>query len=76
MEQALVLITIHASKDKEVLMEIKELDGVTEAHLMSGKYDAYTILEAETMQQLQDVVINNIRNIDGVRSTITCFTAG
>ena len=76
MEQALVLITIHASKDKEVLMEINEIDGVIEAHLISGKFDAYTMLESETMQQLQDVVINNIRNIDGVRSTITCFTAG
>jgi len=62
-------------KDKEVLLELKELDGVTEAHLMFGPYDAYAIVEAESSQHLQDVVINNIRNIDEIKSTTTCFIA-
>ena len=76
MEKALVLITTHSSKDTKVLMEINELDVVTETHLIYGEYDVYTMIEAETLQQLQDVVINKIRSIDGVRSTITCVTAG
>jgi DNA-binding Lrp family transcriptional regulator len=76
MESALVLITINSSKDKEVLLKLKELDEVTEAHLFYGPYDAYAIVEAESSQQLQDVVINNIRNIDEIKSTTTCFIAG
>ncbi len=76
MESALVLIRIKSSKDREVLLKLRELDGVTEAHLIFGPYDAYAIVEAESTQQLQDVVINNIRNIDEIKSTITCFIAG
>ena len=76
MEQALVLITIHSSRDKEVLMELKELDGTTEAHLIFGPYDAYAMVEAESSHQLQDVVLYYLRNIDGIKSTTTCFIAG
>ena len=76
MESALVLLRIELSKDKEVLLKLRELDGVTEAHLMFGPYDAYAIVEAESSQQLQDVVFNNLRNIDEIKSTTTCFIAG
>ncbi len=75
MESALVLIKIESSKDKEVLLKLRELDGVTEAHLMFGPYDAYAIVEAESTQQMQDVVINNIRNIDEIKYTTTCLIA-
>jgi DNA-binding Lrp family transcriptional regulator len=75
MESALVLITIESSKDKQVLMELKKLDGVVRAHSLFGPYDASALVEAESLKQIEDVVWGHIRNIDGVKSTVTCFIA-
>lgn len=75
METALVLISLNASMEREALEELKMVKGVSEAHFLYGPYDAYALIEADSSYQLQEIVIDNIRNIKGILATVTCFVA-
>jgi DNA-binding Lrp family transcriptional regulator len=75
MEQALVLITIAPTTERQILDALKELPGVVEAHFLYGPYDIYLKIEAKKSQELQELVLGKIRLIPGIRSTMTCFIA-
>ncbi|MBD3207013.1 Lrp/AsnC family transcriptional regulator [Candidatus Bathyarchaeota archaeon] len=75
MEKALVLTILDATFENEALEELRKLDEVREAHFLYGPYDTYVMIEADSSQQLQDIVFNKIRRINGITSTITCFIA-
>ena len=75
MDKALVLLTLETSSERVVLDEIKKLDGVVEAHFLYGPYDAYVLIEAKDSGRLHELVIDQIRTIEGINSTMTCFIA-
>jgi DNA-binding Lrp family transcriptional regulator len=55
------------------------MNGVKEiitVHSLYGIYDILVEVEAETMERVKEVVFNNIRRIDNVKSTITLITYG
>jgi DNA-binding Lrp family transcriptional regulator len=75
LEKAIVLISLNASTEYEALSDLKKIKGVVEAHFVYGPYDAYAMIEAESSQQIQNIVIDNIRSVKGIKSTTTCFIA-
>lgn len=75
MEKAIVLITLQASMEYEALDALKKVEGVREAHFLYGPYDAYAMIDADSAHHIQDIVIKNIREIKGIKSTVTCFFA-
>ena len=75
MELAIILITLEPSSDNAVLQRLKKIDGVKEAHFVYGPYDAYAKIEATTHDQIQSIVFDKIRMLNGIRSTMTCFIA-
>ena len=75
MEKAIVLLTIQPSAEKEVLNTLKKLKAVKEAHFIYGPYDAFLSIEADTSQKIQRIVLDKIRLIQGIKSTMTCFIA-
>lgn len=75
MEEALVLITVEPASEQQVLKALKEIKGIVEAHFLYGPYDIYIKIEAADSQQLNHLVIERIRNIPGIKSTMTCFIA-
>jgi len=75
MDKALVLLTLEPDFGSEVLEEVQKIHGVIEAHFLYGPYDAYAMIEAPDSAELQTIVINTIRQIEGIRSTMTCFVA-
>ena len=54
-----------------VLEEVKKMKNVTEVYMVYGVYDLIIKVEADTMNELKDVVFSSIRKLDKVRSTIT-----
>ena len=40
-----------------------------------GPYDAYVIIEGENTTVLHDIIIENIRQVEGINTTMTCFVA-
>lgn len=75
MDKALVLLTLEPTSETTVLEKLRKLKGVTEAHFLYGPYDAYVIIQGKTSAELQSLVIDHIRRIEGINSTMTCFIA-
>jgi DNA-binding Lrp family transcriptional regulator len=75
MDKAIVLLNLETMVEQSVLAKLRKMEGVLEAHFLYGPYDAYVKIEAKNSQDLQDIVINKIRNVEGIKSTMTCFVA-
>ena len=69
MEKAYVLLSVEIGSGKEVLNALDEIPDVKETYQLHGVYDFIIRVEAETMQELKDL-INRIRDIEKIRSTL------
>ena len=70
MEKAYVLLTVEMGSGKEVLNTLDEIPNVKEAYQLHGVYDFIIYVEAETLQELKDL-ISRIRDIGKIRSTLS-----
>lgn len=75
MDKALVLLTLEPGTGTEVLKKLMKIKGVLEAHFLYGPYDAYVMIEGGNTSVLHDIVIDNIRKVEGINTTMTCFVA-
>ncbi len=73
--KAPVLIRVEPSVAKALVGELEALEGVTEAHFIYGPYDVYCIIDCPNYDALNDLVMYNIRGINGIKSTTTCYLA-
>jgi len=71
MASAYVLINADMGAENEVLNELKSINGVTEAYLVYGVYDLIAKVEAETMEQVKEIITWKIRRLEKVRSTLS-----
>ena len=67
---AIVLINAEVGSEDELLRELRNLNNVREAYAVYGVYDIVAKVEAETMDQLKEV-ISRIRKLDKIKSTLT-----
>ncbi len=58
-----------------VVEQLKQIDGVYEIHFVSGESDILIKLRADSIKSIGKVVMNEIRSLPGVVSTVTntCF---
>ncbi|NHJ01363.1 MAG: Lrp/AsnC family transcriptional regulator [Candidatus Heimdallarchaeota archaeon] len=68
---AFVMVNAEIGEEDEVLRFLKEEIKVDEAYVVYGVYDLVAKVSADTMKILKDMVINQIRQAKGVRSTLT-----
>lgn len=73
MVKAFVLVNVEASKHIEVLEKVKKIEGVHEAHLVTGLHDLILYVSAEDLKSLGSLIVNKIQKIEGVQRTITCI---
>ena len=73
MPKALILINTDVGAEYEVLDSIKtmNINGVKNVSLVYGIYDLLEEIEAQTTEELKDIVTSRIRKIPRVRSTVT-----
>ncbi len=71
MPQAFVLINVESGTEEEVVGELKKISGIIEAYYSYGVYDIITKVEADTMDNLKEMVTHKIRALSRVRSTLT-----
>jgi Lrp/AsnC family leucine-responsive transcriptional regulator len=57
---------------RDVAQRIAGLEGVHEVHLISGEYDILVKVRGPSMEAIGSLVIDSIRNIEGVGRTLTC----
>lgn len=54
-----------------VIKDLKKVEGVSEAHSSRGMYDAVAMVQADSFNQVRDIIAKQIRSIDSVKSTLT-----
>jgi DNA-binding Lrp family transcriptional regulator len=68
---AFVMINAEIGEEEEVLKYLIDQLKVDEAYVVYGVYDLVARVSSDTMKDLKDLVINQIRQAKGVRSTLT-----
>jgi len=71
MVRAFIMVKTAAGKSEDLLAEIRELDGVEEAHIVAGQYDIIVEAVGEEVYDLMHDVATNLRSLDGVADTKT-----
>jgi DNA-binding Lrp family transcriptional regulator len=69
---AYILIQTEVGKAAAVASEISGINGVATAEDVTGPYDVIVRAEAETVDQLGQLVVARIQNVEGITRTLTC----
>lgn len=72
MVHAYILIQTEVGKAAAVAAEISGIPGVTTAEDVTGPYDVIVRADADTVDQLGQLVVAKIQNVDGITRTLTC----
>jgi DNA-binding Lrp family transcriptional regulator len=70
MVRAFVMLHVDLGCERDVLRELKGMDGVVEAYVVEGVYDVVVVLEAESLDDLRNLILK-VRGMDNVQSTLT-----
>ncbi len=71
--KAYVLIETAVGRSKEVTSIIKSLGGIKSVDQVTGPYDIITVIEAENLNEIGDLVTGKIHPITGISRTVTCL---
>jgi len=71
LEKAFVLLTIEIGSDSELMESLKEIPEVKKINQLYGVYDLIIHVEAETMQELKDVINNRIKGMGKIMSNMS-----
>jgi len=71
MPSAVVLINCEIGKEQEVVDMVCSLGGVEKAYMVYGVYDLVAVVTAATLEGLEAILIQKVRPLPGVRSTMT-----
>ena len=69
MIEVFIAIKVRAGKLDEILMKIKELEGVELARSVTGRYDIISLMKFTDIYAIEEVMVSKIRKIDGVIDT-------
>ena len=69
--RAFVLINTNPGTDIVLENELRKVEGVVGVYLVYGVYDLMVVVEAESEEQLRDIVFSRIRTLKYLRSTLT-----
>ena len=70
---AYLLINTETGKEGDVVEALRKIDGVRNAHIVTGLHDAVCYVEAAELTDLKKIIIEKIRGINGISRTVTCF---
>jgi DNA-binding Lrp family transcriptional regulator len=70
---AFVLIDVIGDHTKSAYKTITRLEGVKAVYTVSGPYDVIAHIEADSLEQLSEVILARIRSVDGVTKTTSAI---
>ncbi len=74
--RAFILIETQVGRARQVALDLRALEGVKDADVITGSFDVIALVEAGDMATMADLVTSRIQGIRGVLRTITCVAAG
>ncbi len=74
--KAFVLINTELGQEATVVEALEHVPGITDVQALYGIYDVIAEVEADSMDKVKEIVFNNIRRLESVKTTITLITYG
>ena len=74
--KAFVLINTELGQEATVVEALDHVNGINEVRALYGIYDVIAEVEADSMDKVKEIVFNNIRRLESVKTTITLITYG
>ena len=71
--KAFVLIETMVGRNRDVVAALRKLEGVKSVNTVTGPYDVIAIVEAETLNDIGDIVTGKIHPVTGISRTVTCL---
>ena len=71
--KAYILIDIRTGDVREVVKNLRRVEGVLEANMTFGAYDAVAVMEAPDVETLGSRLATEVQPIPGVLETMTCL---
>jgi DNA-binding Lrp family transcriptional regulator len=71
--KAYVLINVRTGEVREVVRQLRRIEGVLEATMTFGPYDAVAVVEAPDVGALGRILYSGIQPVPGVTQTLTCL---
>ncbi|HSR46885.1 MAG TPA: Lrp/AsnC ligand binding domain-containing protein [Anaerolineales bacterium] len=71
--RAFVLIHVRTGEIREVVRQLERVEGVVEATMTFGPYDAVAVVEGPDVAAIGRVMASGIQPIPGVVETLTCL---
>ncbi len=81
--RAILLLRVRAGYEKKVLDKLYSIKEVKEAGLILGDYDIYALIEVSSNEcrtenqlvcRIFDIIVDSIKDVEGVESTLTLLT--
>src|SRR6266540_6542641 len=69
---AYILIQTEVGKAAQVASATGDIDGVVSAEDVTGPYDVIARAEAESVDELGQMVVSRVQMIEGITRTLTC----
>jgi len=73
--KAFILIDTSPGKAKEVAQKLRQVQGVSAAHTVTGPHDIIAVAEATDVSALGELVVQKIQSIMGVSRSLTSIVA-
>ncbi len=70
---AFILIDVTGNHTKSAYKTLTRIQGVKSLHAVTGPFDLIAQVEAETIEELNDIVLSRIRSVDGITKTSTAL---
>ena len=74
MVHAFIMVKTAAGKSEGLLASIKDVEAVSDAHIVAGNYDVNAEVDAEEVYDVLKAVSSGIQSLDGVIDTKTYIT--
>ncbi|HKZ54360.1 MAG TPA: Lrp/AsnC ligand binding domain-containing protein [Anaerolineales bacterium] len=71
--KAYVLINVRAGEIRDVVRQLRRLEGVVEATMTFGPYDALAVVESKDIDAIGRILAHSIQPIPGITQTLTCL---
>jgi len=71
--KAFVLIETVVGRNKQVLNELSQLEGLKSVDTVTGPYDIILVAEGERLGEIDELVTSKIQPIPGIDRILTCL---
>lgn len=73
--KAFILIDTSPGKARDVAQKVREVQGVSAAHAVTGPHDIIAVAEAPDVSSLGELVVHQIQSVPGVNRSLTSIVA-